>query len=63
MFIDNCKPFLYNNFDYGMLCLPELDYWLTAGVTGQQGMLTPPWQLIPTLVYPGALVGRALIFL
>jgi hypothetical protein len=24
---------------------------LTAGVTGQQGMLTPPWHLIPSLIY------------
>jgi hypothetical protein len=24
---------------------------LTAGVTGQQGMLTPPWHLIPPLIY------------
>ena len=27
---------------HGSLRLPDLDYWLTAGVTGQQGMLTPP---------------------
>jgi hypothetical protein len=24
---------------------------LTAGVTGQQGTLTPPWHLIPPLIY------------
>jgi hypothetical protein len=23
----------------------------TAGVTGQQGMLTPPWHLVPPLIY------------
>ena len=30
-----------------------LDYWLTAGVTGQQGMLTPHGHLILPLVYSG----------
>ena len=38
MFQDNCKPFLYNDFDYGKLRLPDLDYWLTVCVAGQQGM-------------------------
>ena len=28
--------------DYGFLRLSDLDYWLTAGVTSQQGMLTSP---------------------
>jgi hypothetical protein len=30
------------------------DYFIktvTAGVTGQQGMLTPSWYLIPPLIY------------
>jgi hypothetical protein len=30
---------------------------LTAGLTGQQGMLTPPWHLIPPLVFPGVRVS------
>ena len=30
---------------------------LTAGVTGQQGMLTPPRHLIPLLVFPGVRVS------
>ena len=38
--------------DYKLLCLPDLDYWLTAGVTGQQGMLIPPKHLTSPLVYP-----------
>ena len=42
-----CKHTLHDSFsctdfDNGSLRLPDLDYWLTAGVTGQQGMLTPP---------------------
>ena len=28
-------------------------FGLAAGVTGQQGMLTPPWHLIPPLVFRG----------
>ena len=27
----------------------DFDFGLTAGVTGRQGMLTPPWHLIPLL--------------
>ena len=49
-------------FDYGLLRLPDLDYWFTAGVTGQQGMLTPPWHVFPHIVYPDVRVCRALIF-
>ena len=30
MFQDNCKPFLFNDFDYRLLRLPDLDYWSTA---------------------------------
>jgi hypothetical protein len=33
---------------------------LTAGVTGQQGMLTPPWHLIPSLVFPAVCVSQML---
>jgi hypothetical protein len=29
----------------------NVEIGLTAGVTGQQGMLTPPWHLIPSLIY------------
>ena len=36
-----------------MIPIHILDYGLTVGVTGQQGMLTPPRHLIPPLVYPG----------
>ena len=46
------KPFIYTDFDYGMLRLPDLDCWLTARVTGQQGMPSSPRHLIPPLVYP-----------
>jgi hypothetical protein len=28
-----------------------------AGVTRRQGMLTPPWHLIPPLVFPGVHVN------
>ena len=59
MFQDNCKASLYPKFDYGLLRLPDVDYWLKAGVTRQQGMLTPPRHLIPLLVYPGVLVCHA----
>jgi hypothetical protein len=39
------------NLDYGTYRLSNLEMLPTAGVTGQQGMLTPPWQLI--LPLPG----------
>ena len=35
------------------LTTAEQDDGLAAGVTGQQGMLTPPGHLIPPLVCPG----------
>jgi hypothetical protein len=35
-----------------LLCLPDLETGLTAGVTGRQGMFTAPRNLIPPLVYP-----------
>ena len=47
---------------FGLLRLPNVDYWLTAGVTGQHGMLTHPRHLIPSLVYPGDRVCYVLIF-
>jgi hypothetical protein len=31
--------------------LSNLEIGLTAGVAGQQGMFTPPWHLIPLLIY------------
>jgi hypothetical protein len=44
--------FWYTDFDYGSNRLPELELGLTAGVTGRQGMLTPPRHLIPPLMFP-----------
>ena len=52
-FIAIVKPF-------SMLRLPDQDYGLTAGVTGQQGMLTPPRHLIPPLVCPGSVFAQLL---
>jgi hypothetical protein len=40
-----------------LLTLKTVEIGLTAGVTGQQGMLTPPWHLIPLLVFPGVRVS------
>ena len=45
-----------------MLPWPDLEDWLTVGVTGQQGILIPPWHLVPPLVYPGVHVCHALMF-
>jgi hypothetical protein len=42
----------YTDLDYGSYCLSELELGLTARVTGQQGMFTPPMHLIPPLAYP-----------
>jgi hypothetical protein len=47
------KPFLTHCFDYGLFRLPTMEIGLTAGVTGQQGMLTPHRYLIQHLVYQG----------
>lgn len=47
------------DFDYKLLRFP--DYWLTSGVTGQQGMLIPPRHLTSPLVYPGFRACHALI--
>ena len=63
MFLDNCQTVLYTDFDYDLLRLPKLDYWLMADVTGQQVMLTPHWHLIAPLVYPEVRICHALIIL
>jgi hypothetical protein len=42
----------HTDLDYGSYRLSNVEIGLTAGVTGQQGMLTPPWHLIPPLVFP-----------
>jgi hypothetical protein len=39
------------DLDYGSYRLFNMEIGLTAGVTGQQEMLTPPWLLIPPLIY------------
>ena len=50
---NNCYAvYTLANYDYGLLRLPDLNFWLTAGVTGQQGMLTLSRRLIPPLVNP-----------
>jgi hypothetical protein len=46
----------------GLMCLPELELGLTAGVTGRQGMFTPSSHLIPPLVYPEVRVCPILWF-
>jgi hypothetical protein len=52
----------YTDLDYGSNRLPELELWLTAGVTGRQGMFTTPMHLIPPLVYPEVRVCPILWF-
>ena len=52
----------FSQFNYGLLRLPDQDYGLTAGVTVQQGMLTPPRHLIPPLVCPGVCFLPTLVF-
>jgi hypothetical protein len=39
------------DLDYDSYCLYNVEIGLTAGVIDQQGMLTPPWHLIPPLIY------------
>jgi hypothetical protein len=46
----------HTDFDGGSLRILDLKTEITAGVTDQQGMLTPPRHLIPLPVYPGVLV-------
>jgi hypothetical protein len=50
-FIPIVKPFLTHWSYYGSYHLSNVEIGLTVGVTGQQCMLTPPWHLIPPLVY------------
>jgi hypothetical protein len=38
---------------YGSYHLSNLEIGLTASVTGQQGILTPPWHLIPLPIFRG----------
>jgi hypothetical protein len=56
------------DFDSGLFRLPNLDTLILttdftfdmgpmAGATGQQGMLTPSWHLIPPLIYSEVRVG------
>jgi hypothetical protein len=54
--------FWYTDLDYGSNRLPELELGFTAGVTGRQGILTPPRHLIPSLVYPEVRVCSVLGF-
>jgi hypothetical protein len=42
---------LHSDLYYGSCCLSNLEIGLTAGVSGRQGMLTPPRHLIPPLIY------------
>jgi hypothetical protein len=39
------------DLDHGSYRLSNVEMGLTAGVAGQQEMLTPPWHLIPPLIY------------
>jgi hypothetical protein len=43
----------HTDLDYGSYRLSNVEIRLTAGVTGQQRMLTPPWHLIPLGVTRG----------
>ena len=55
MFQDNCKAVFIHWFWLQIApFVTRLDNWLTAGMTDQQGMLTPARHLIPPQVYPGA---------
>jgi hypothetical protein len=51
-FIPIIKPFLIHWSWLRSYRLLELELWFTAGVTGRQGILTPPGHLISPLVYP-----------
>jgi hypothetical protein len=37
--------------DYGSYRLPDLEIRLTTGVTGRQGLFTPPRYLTPSLIH------------
>ena len=54
-----CFKTIVNPF-YSMILTTDWSIYPILNI-GQQGMGTPPWHLIPTLVYPGARVCRALI--
>jgi hypothetical protein len=61
-FISIIKPFLTHWSWLWFVLLPDLEIGFTADVTGRQGMLTPPWHLIPLLVYPEVRVFPILWF-
>ena len=61
-FIAIVKSVIHTLIDYGLFRLPDQDYGLTEGVTGQQGMLTPPRHLIPPLVCPEVRDFPTLVF-
>jgi hypothetical protein len=51
--LDFCKSLSrswHTDLDYESYRLSNVEIGLTAGVTDQQGMLTPPWHLIPPLI-------------
>lgn len=52
----------YTYVDYGLLRSTDFNHWFMVGVTGQQGILTPPRHLIPPLVYSKVRVCHAHIF-
>jgi hypothetical protein len=43
----------HTDFDYRLFCLPDLETGAMVGVSGRQGMLTPPRHLIPPMVSRG----------
>jgi hypothetical protein len=47
----------HTDLNYGWYRLSNVEISFTAGVTGRQGMLTPPSHLIPFLVFPGVRVS------
>jgi hypothetical protein len=53
-FIPIIKLFLTTDLDYGSYRLSNVEKELTVCVTVQQGVLTPPWHLIPSLIYSEA---------
>ena len=50
MLSDTLSCSLHTDIDYGSYCLSSLEMGLMAGVTGRQGMLAPPWHLLPPLM-------------
>lgn len=44
--VRHIKPFLYTDFGYRLLCLPDLEYWFTPGVTWQPGIRIPPRSIL-----------------